>query len=333
MSPLTTTGMRVLSVDRYGPPEVVAVAVRPRPVAGVGEVLVRVHAVCVTSADSAARSGRPQLARLAFGLVRPRQPVLGTEFAGVIESVGEGVTTLAVGDRVVAASGAQFGAHAEYVVVAAAGAIAIVPEGVALGDALAICEGGLTALPFLRDEARLASGQRILVNGASGSVGSAAVQLARLMGADVTAVCSAPNAALVAGLGAARVIDYRSDDFTRSTERFDVVFDAVGASSFARCRRVLTPGGSYLTTVPSPAILLHGVVARLSGLRARLALTGLRPPAAKRADLDRLLGHAATGDLVAVIDSRYPLDGAVEAYRRVDSGRKRGSVVLDLVAD
>ena len=320
--------MKALGFDRYGSPGVVSVVELPDPVAGETDVLVRVHAVCVTSADSAARSGTPRMIRLFTGLRRPRQRVLGTEFAGVVEAVGAGVTRFVVGDRVVAASGTSFGAHAELVVVDQHGAIAIVPDALELGDALAICEGGLTALPFLRDGAHVKPGQRVLVNGASGAVGSAAVQLAVLMGADVTAVSSAQNSALASSLGAARTIDYRSEDFTRSPHRYDVVFDAVGTSSFGRSRHVLAPGGVYLTTVPTLGIAVASLTAKLFGRRARLALTGLRAPAAKRADLEWLLARAAEGALVPVVDARHPFEDAVAAYERVDSGRKVGALLL-----
>ncbi|TBN56229.1 NAD(P)-dependent alcohol dehydrogenase [Glaciihabitans arcticus] len=320
--------MRAAGFDRYGSPQVVRVIELPDPVAGPGAVLVRVTAACVTSADVAARSGDPFAIRLIVGLTRPRRRVLGTEFAGVIESTGADVTRFAVGDRVVAASGATFGAHAELVTVAEDGAIAKIRDDIQLADALAVAEGALTALPFLRDHARLAAGQRILINGASGSVGSAAVQLAKLFGAHVTAVCSAANTDLVTALGADRVIDYGSEDFTAGGE-YDVIFDAVGASTFGRSRKVLAPGGTYLTTVPDPRILLDGLRARRSGQTAKLALTGLRKNADKRADLEWLMPLVADGSLVPVIDSRYPLDRVADAHARVDTRRKRGAVLLE----
>ena len=321
--------MRAASFDHYGAPEVVTVVDLPDPVPAAGEVLVRVEAACVTSADVAARSGNPFAIRMVIGLARPRQRVLGTEFAGTIAAIGAGVTRFAVGDRVVAASGASFGAHAERVTVAESGALAKIPDDVPLADALAISEGALTALPFLRDHARLAAGQRILINGASGSVGTAAVQLAKLSGAHVTAVCSAANAELVTSLGADRVIDYGTEDFTRGPDRFDVTFDVVGRSTYGRSRRVLAPGGIYLTTVPDPRIVVDRMRARALGQHARLALTGLRKDADKRVDLEWLLPLIADGTLVAVIDSRYPLERVADAHARVDTRRKRGAVLLE----
>ncbi|MGV8884203.1 MAG: NAD(P)-dependent alcohol dehydrogenase [Microbacteriaceae bacterium] len=317
-----------MSFDRYGGPEVVHLVALPDATPADTEVLVRVRAVCVTAADSAARAGKPAAIRAVVGLLRPRQRILGTEFAGEIVAVGAGVTRFVVGERVVAASGASFGAHAELVAVSQHGAIAVVPEGLDLCEALAICEGGLTALPFLRDEARLRAGQTIAINGASGSVGSAGVQIARLLGADVTAVSSAANAALTTVLGAVQTIDYHREDFTRLPHRFDVIFDAVGTRSFDSCRRALAPGGTYLTTVPSLGILCAAGIARFTGHRARLALTGLRSPALKRADMEWLIARAVEGSLVGVIDACYDLADAAAAHRRVDSRRKRGAVLL-----
>ncbi|MDA0566462.1 NAD(P)-dependent alcohol dehydrogenase [Streptomonospora sp. S1-112] len=322
--------MRAVVCRRYGPPDVLDVARVPVPRAGDTDVLVRVEATTVDRADSAARMGSPVLARLAFGLRRPRNPVLGSAAAGVVAACGEGVGDLRVGDRVVGVTGTSFGAHAEYVVLARAGVTAL-PPAVSAESAVAIADGGLTALPFLRDHARLRAGQRVLVNGASGSVGSAAVQLAKHLGASVTGVCGPTNTEVVAGLGADEVIDRTAADFTRIAPRggFDLVFDAVGTSSFTRCRPLLKPGGAYLTPVPGAAVLLQTVwTARLGRHRAAVAFTGLRPVEARAADLDHLLGLTATGALKAVIDSRYPLAQAAQAHRRVDTGHKTGVVVL-----
>ncbi|MFC4867767.1 NAD(P)-dependent alcohol dehydrogenase [Streptomonospora arabica] len=325
-APATT--MRAAVCRRYGSPDVLSVAEVPRPRPGGGELLVRVRISAVTPTDCAARSARPAFARLAFGLRKPRNPVLGGLVVGTVAETGPGATGFAPGDDVVAETGAAMGAHAEYARVSAAGALHR-PPGLPEEDAAAVADGGLTALPFLRDHARLASGQRILVNGASGAVGSAAVQLARYYGAEVTGVCSGANAELVSSLGAGEVIDYTEQDFTRVGERFDVVFDAVGTGSYGRCRRLLRPGGVYLTTVPGAAILLHTLQTRLFGnRRARLALTGLRSQAERAADLAVLTRLAVEGRLAPVVDGRFPLDGIRQAHRRVDSGRKRGTVLL-----
>jgi NADPH:quinone reductase-like Zn-dependent oxidoreductase len=229
---------------------------------------------------------------------------------------------------VAAATGVAMGGYGEYVRVPAAAA-APVPDAVDLADAAAIIEGGLTALPFLRDHAALRPGQRVLVNGASGAVGTAAVQLAAHLGAHVTGVCGSHNVDLVRSLGAEEVIDYSTADFTARPAEFDVVFDAVGKSSFRRARRVLRDGGVYLTTVPSLPILVHAPWTRLVGRhRAVLAFTGLRSTEDKARDCAELVALAATGRIRAVVDHRWPLAQAAEAHRHVDGGHKRGAVLL-----
>ena len=317
--------MRAAAYSRYGTPDVVRVVSRDRPEPMAGEVLVRVAAASVTAADAAALAGRPLFSRLFFGLAGPRWPVLGSDFSGVVEKVGDGVTAIALGDEVWGASGAHFGSHAEFVVVSASGAIAPKPGIYSHVDAAAVLYGALTALPFLRDGAGLRAGQRILVNGASGGVGSAAVQLAAGRGAEVTAVCSGRSADLVRSLGAAHVIDYATDDFTSSGERWDVVFDAAGRSSYWKSRRVLAPSGIYLSTVPSIGILAATVLARG---RARILFTGMLPAAAVIADLAELAGLAASGALVPVVDSAFPLAEVVAAHELVAHGPKSGNVVL-----
>lgn len=315
--------MRVALFERYGAPDVVRLAELPTPVPGPGEILVRVEATSVGAADHAARSGEPRVVRLFSGLRRPRIPVLGSEYAGAVAALGEGVTAFAVGDRVYGASGASMGCHAEYVVVRADSAVAALPAGVTAEHAAALGDGAMTALPFLRDHGRVRAGQRVLVNGASGAVGAAGVQLARHLGAHVTAVTSTKNVEFVRGLGADEVIDYTADDFTGSSQRWDVVFDAIGTAGFRRARRVLAPGGVYLSTQPDASVF-YALVSR----RAKVAFTGLRKDAAKRPDLAELAGLAAAGILVPVIDSTHPLADAAAAHARVATGHKRGSVVL-----
>jgi NADPH:quinone reductase-like Zn-dependent oxidoreductase len=299
-----------------------------RPTPGPGEVLVRIRAALVTPSDAVSRAGTPYFARLYFGLTRPKFPVLGSEFAGEIAAVGAGVTRFRVGDEVVGGD-KTLGAHAEFLCVPEAGAIAPKPANLSFEESVAVIDGAMTALPFLRDSARLREGQSVLINGASGAVGVAAVQLAKHFGATVTAVCSSANRELVASLGADAVIDYTAEDFTRGGRHYDVVFDAVGKSSFAKCRRALTEGGIYLTTVPSPAILLEQAwTARFGKRRAGIAFTGLRDSTAKARDLAFLTTLVEAGSLVPVIDRRYPLEQVALAHEYVDTGRKRGSVVV-----
>jgi NADPH:quinone reductase-like Zn-dependent oxidoreductase len=323
--------MRIAAYHRYGAPEVVEVEERARPEPGPGELRVVVHAASVGAADAAGRSGSPWFARLAFGLRRPRNPVLGSDFAGVVDAVGAGVTRFAVGDRVFGATGADGGAHAEAVVVAEAGAVVPLPDAVSVATAVAICDGAMTALPFLRDAGRVGRGSRVLVNGASGAVGAAAVQLALHLGAEVTAVCGPAHVGLVAGLGASRVIDYTRDDpFRRDTPGapFDVVFDAVGKATFARARVVLVRDGRYLTTVPSWAIMFQQLTSRLGRRRAVILFTGLRSVEAKRPDLEELAALAASGRFAPLVDRVLPLDAVAEAHAVVDTGHKAGTVVI-----
>lgn len=315
--------MRVALLERYGPPDVVRIAARPMPVPGAGEMVVRVAATSVGASDAAARSGTPAVVRLFSGLRRPRIRVLGSDFAGDVTLLGAGVTDFAVGDRVFGASGAAMGCHAEYVVVRADSAVVALPAAVTADHAVALADGAMTALPFLRDHARVQPGQRVLVNGASGAVGAAGVQLARHAGAHVTGVTSTKNIELVRGLGADEVIDHTADDFTASAQRWDVVFDAIGTAGFRRARRVLAPGGLYLSTQPDASVF-YALVSR----RAKVAFTGLRTDAAKRPDLAELAALAAAGTLVPVIDGGYPLAAAAAAHARVDTGHKRGTVVL-----
>ena len=324
--------MRAAVVTRYGAPDVVALRDVARPAPGPRDLLIRVRATTVSSGDARVRARRVPagmgfLMRLAMGWSGPRQPVLGTECAGVVEAVGAEVTRFRVGDAVVAFPGATMGAHAAYVRIREDGPVALKPDGLSWEEAAALLFGGTTALHCLR-VARVKAGERVLVLGASGAVGVAAVQLARREGAEVTAVCSAANAALVAGLGAARVIDYHTEDFTRSDTPWDVVIDCVGATDYARCRRVLAPGGRLVRVVADlPGLLAAPFQGRLSGHRVIAQVTPERPD-----DVRALVALAQEGAYRAVIDAAMPMARIAEAHARVDSGRKRGSVVLALDA-
>jgi NADPH:quinone reductase-like Zn-dependent oxidoreductase len=320
--------MKAVVQHRYGPPEVLEVDQVPTPDFGPTEVLVRVRASTVSSAQMALRKGRPLFARLVTGMRRPKEAVPGSELAGEVVAVGDATAAVRVGDPVVGATGSGFGAHAEYVRVPEE-AVAPIPRDLDPDGAVAICEGGLTALPFLRDTADLQPGQRVLINGASGCVGSAAVQLAKHIGAEVTAVCSAQSADLVRGLGADHVIDYAVDDFTRSAETWDVVFDTVGTSSFGRAGQVMKDGGIYMTTVIGARIMPQMLwTSRFGSKRAAITFTGLRKPADKGRDMRLLMDLAVAGAIRPVIDRRFALDQSVEAHRYVERGHKHGVVVL-----
>lgn len=324
--------MRAVVYRQYGPPGVLRVEDVEAPVPGDGEVLVRVHCASVSASDVTFRRGVPFVARSATGLIRPKRPILGSELAGEVASVGPGVTRFKEGDRVFAASGADFGAYAEFIRLPDEGAIVTLPDDLAYADAVGIYEGALTALPFLRDKGRIRSGQRVLINGASGSVGSAAVQLAKHFGAKVTAVASGANAELVRSLGADHVIDHTQEDFTRNGQTYDLIFDAVGKSSFGRARHSLAPGGAYLSTVLTMGIIAWMLVTRLGKKRAGFMATGLRPPQQKARDMLLIRDLIEAGELQSVIDRAYPLEQVREAHGYVEAGHKKGNVVLQVRA-
>jgi NADPH:quinone reductase-like Zn-dependent oxidoreductase len=325
--------MRAAVIDRYGPPEVFEIREVAKPVPGEDEILLRVCASIASPADCAFRSATPFIVRFFAGLTRPKWGILGDSVAGEVEAVGRKVTRFQPGDRIVGSTG-DVGAYAEYCIVPGDAAIIAIPDGQSFADAVSICEAYLTSMPFLRDEAKLKAGDKLLINGASGSIGSCAIQLGKHFGAEVTTVCSGRNIEMVRALGADRVIDYTKEDFAAEHGRYDAIFDAVGKSSFARCAPALKETGVYMTTVPTFEIAWLMLTGRHRGRgkRALLATTGLRPPADKSRDLVVMNELAESGALRAVIDRHYPLDQIAEAHRYVETGRKRGSVVIDVTA-
>jgi NADPH:quinone reductase-like Zn-dependent oxidoreductase len=322
--------MKAAVYTRYGSPDVVTLAEVPRPVLPPDGVVVRVRATTVSSGDARLRSanvppGFGLLVRLGFGVFGPRKRVLGTEVAGEVVETGTG-SRFAVGDRVFAMPGASLGGHAEYVAIPSRGAIATIPQNLSFEQAAALAFGGTTALFYLRDQAKLRAGEHVLVNGASGAVGSAAVQLAKHFGARVTAVCSGDNAELVRSLGAERVIDHTRQDFTTLGERFDVILDAVGNSPFDRCASALAESGRLLLVVGSLGQTL-GALLRPTRSGKRV-LGGVTPERAE--DLAFLAQLAEAGAYRPVIDQTFPFDRIRDAHARVDTHKKRGSVVVTL---
>lgn len=321
--------MKAVVATAYGSPDVLQLQEVAKPVPKANEVLVKVRATVVSPAECAARKGDPFIVRFFTGLTRPKKAIPGSEVAGEIEAVGSGVRRFAVGDQIYAATGANFGASAEYVCFAETEAIALKPAALTHDEAAALCYSALTALPFLRDNGRIRAGQQVLINGASGAIGTVAVQLARHFGAHVTGVCSGANVEMVRALGAERVIDYTKEDFTATRETYDIIFDTVGKSSFSRSKNALKPGGVYLTTVPSAPIIPQMLwTARIGNKRAAIAFTGLRSASAKTKDLHAINELVEAGKLRAVIDRRYPFAEASEAHRYVDTGHAKGNVVL-----
>ena len=319
--------MKAAVVERYGPPEVVRIREVPKPVPADAEVLVRTMATTVNSGDARVRAlrvprGLKLPMRLKLGFTKPKHSILGFELAGRVESVGSAVTRFQPGDRVIASRGYDFGCHAEFATVAEQGAIAKIPENLSYQDAVALCFGGTTALNFFT-LGKLTAGETLLINGASGAVGTMAVQIAKHLGAEVTAVCSGANAELVKGLGADHVIDYTTDDFTTNGQRYDVIMDNQGNAPYSRVKGSLQPDGRFLMIVGN----LWQMVA--ASRQKATVNSGANDSSTTTADrYHTLLSLADDAVLRPVIDSVLPFAEIVEAHRRVDGGHKVGSVVL-----
>ncbi len=317
--------MQAIVYTRFGPPEVLQLTQVAKPAPQPNEVLIRIHATTVAAEDPGMRAA-PGL----NGFRKPKKPILGFYLAGKIEAVGRDVQRFSPGDQVYGNTGLSLlGAYAEYLCMPEDGALTRMPAHLTYAEAAAIPNGALTALPFLRDAARLQRGQSILIIGASGAVGSSAVQLAKAMGAKVTGVCSTSNLELVKSLGADVVVDYTTTDFTKNGKRYDIIFDTVGKMSYGRCQGSLTAKGVYLATVPTPAIVLRMLWTSLfGGPQVRFTTTGLRPASAKAEDLLFVNRLIEAGQLKAVIDRCYPLEEMAEAHRYVAAGHKKGNVVV-----
>ena len=317
--------MRAVVYDRYGPPEVLRLEDVERPVPSEDEVRVKIHATTVTRTDCGVRAAKPFIARFFTGLRRPRRRILGTELAGEVDAVGAAVTEFAVGDHVFGINAWLFGAHAEFICMRESAALAHMPARMTFEEAAAVCDGGILALMGMRP-ANIRKGQRILVYGASGSIGTAVVQLGKYFGADVTAVCQTKNIDLARSLGADRVIDYTREDFTKNGETYDAIFDAVGMLSFSRCRASLKPGGIYNPSDGLQNVLLAPLTSRIGGKKVIFPI----PPRYTKNEVLFLKELIEAGRYRAVIDRCYPLEDVVEATRYVETKRKTGNVVLTI---
>jgi NADPH:quinone reductase-like Zn-dependent oxidoreductase len=322
--------MKAAVHDRYGPPEVVRIEEVRTPSPGPRDVLIRVQATTVNRTDCGFRAAHPWIVRLFSGLTKPKIRILGSEFAGVVESVGVAVTSFGVGDRVFGFSEGRWGAHAEFLTIPEDGPVTTMPDGFAFEEVAPSTEGSHYADNIIR-AAAIRHGHDVLVNGATGAIGSAAVQLLRHLGANVTATCAGKHADLVRSLGADRLIDYTREDFTRDAHTFHAVLDSVGKSSFGRCRRLLKPGGTYVSTdlgpwSQNPVLALVTPIG--GGRKVRFPI----PRKQNQARMQRMREMLESGAFRPVVDRTYSLDQIVEAYRYVETGQKIGNVVIIVAA-
>ena len=319
--------MKAAIYTTYGPPEVVQLTDLEKPVPKVNEVLIEVYAATVNRTDCGFRSAEYFIVRFFSGLIRPKNKTLGNEFAGKIEAIGKDVKFFKPGDKVFGYNDIRFGAHAEYMIMAENGALTSMPENLSYEEAAPITEGAHYALCDIR-AAKIRRGQKILINGATGAIGSAAVQIVKYLGAEVTAVCDTKNIDLVKSLGAKIVIDYTKADFTKINESFDVVFDAVGKSSFGKCKSLLRKGGIYMSTelgYMSQNPFLALITPLLGGKKVLFPI-----PTINKEDVIFLKELVETGNYKPVIDRCYTLEQIVEAYRYVETGTKTGNVVINI---
>lgn len=323
--------MKAVLVTKYGGPEVLQVKEVPTPVPKENEVLIKIHAAAVNNTDPVFRKGKPFISRFFTGLSKPKYSIPGDVLAGEIVEIGKSVTMFKIGDRVYGYSTDTLGTHSKYKCLSEDSAIVNIPGSLRYEDAASIVDGGLTALVFLRDKGKIKNKQSVLIYGASGSVGTAAVQIAISYGAEVTGVCSTTNIEMVQSLGAKRVIDYTKNDFTRENNKYDIVFDTVAKKSFSECQKILTENGIYLSTFPSAGALIKGLFqSKDKGKRALFVAAGIRPVNEKINNLHYLSELLKDKKIKTIIDRRYSLNDIVEAHRYVETGHKKGNVILSI---
>ena len=319
--------MKAIIYTKYGPPEVAQLTEVPTPTPKNNEVLVKVYASTVNRTDAGFRSAEYFVSRFWSGLFRPKLQILGCEFAGVIEEIGQQVTTFKKGDKVFGFNDKTFGGHAEYLTIAETEPITLMPENLSFEDAASLTEGGHYALVDIR-AAKVEHGQQVLVYGATGAIGSAAVQILKHFGAKVTAVCNTKNIELVKSLGAEKIIDYQTQDFTKTSDKYEFIFDAVGKSSFGQCKPLLTEKGKYISTElgKNGENILFAIITPFFGGKKLL----FPIPNITKQDVIFIKELVEKGEYKPVIDRQYKLDEIVEAYKYVETGQKTGSVVLKI---
>ncbi|MFT7557908.1 MAG: NADPH:quinone reductase-like Zn-dependent oxidoreductase [Planctomycetota bacterium] len=318
--------MKAIICTRYGSPDVLELREVKKPIPKDGEVLIRIRSTTATSGDSRIRQASPFLIRFIFGFTKPRNDILGGTLAGIVESVGKNVTQFKSGDEVFGSTGMSFGSYAQYICMAETEVLSIRPSNINYHEAAAVIFGGLTALYFLK-KAGIKSGQKVLVYGASGAVGTAAVQLAKYFGAEVTGVCAEESIDLVTLLGASKVINYRKEDFSETEQRYDIVYETVGKTSISKGKKILKKDGTYIGGASG---LLKGYAQLLwtSLTSSKKIVTGVAGEG--KENLLHLRNIIEKGGFGAVIDRTYSLEQIVQAHRYVDTGHKKGSVVIAL---
>ena len=317
--------MKAIVYTRYGPPDVLQLKEVEKPVPKDNEMLIRIFATSVTAADALMRRGDTFMSRIFLGIRKPRKIIIGSELAGEVESVGKDVKRLRKGDQVYGFTGFGLGAYAEYICMPEKGSLTMKPANITYEEAAAVVDGATTALYFLRDKAHIQKKQKVLIIGASGSIGTYAVQLARHFGAEVTGVCSSANVAMVKSLGAERVIDYTKEDFTRSGETYDIIFDTVGKSSFSRCKGSLKRNGCYLMA-GGRLLINYFLTLWTSMVGSKRFIFGMSVEKTEALMFLKELSEA--GEIKPIIDKCYRLEEIAEAHRYVEKGHKKGNVVI-----
>lgn len=323
------TTFNAWNVSQYGAPDVLAPVTRAMPTPAAGQILIRIRASAVTRADGMMRAGQPKFARLFLGLSRPRAGLSGTCFSGDIVAVGEGVTEFSKGDAIFGEAGLQFGANATHICLDADGSLVKKPDALSYEEAAVMFDGAMTSWHFLTRVAKVKAGEKVLILGGSGSLGTAAIQFAVALGADVTATSSARNRELLESLGATHVIDYNAEDALPLGADYDVVFDTLSVESYTAAKAALADGGRYVCPVLGLTLLCDMLLSRISGnKRAHFAAAGMEKPATHREELAEILQLVASDRFAPAMDRTYPLSDLVEAHFYVETGRKRGNVVV-----
>lgn len=324
------TTMNTMEYKRYGGPEVFVPRTLSIPVPKANELLIRIHATTVTAADVMMRRGKPLIGRLYLGLRAPKKPILGFEFAGDVIAVGNDVTNYKAGERVYGGTTA-LGCYAEYACISASDVICKMPENLAYQQAAPVTGSAITVVNLLKRKARIQPNHHVLINGASGALGTYAVQYAKIMGAHVTAVCSSANLELVKSLGADNAIDYTQTDFTKNTDTYDIIFDTVGKLNYGKCKKSLVPKGIFVSSVAGGTLLLQLIWTSLfTKKKVTFSATGMLPVKTRLEYLEELNELLKKNQLRTVIDSSYPLAKMIDAHRHVEQGHKKGNCIIQL---